>query len=264
MKGSSVEKKKDKRRRTSTPSKYVPSNKKGYGWLWGLLVVIVVAAIVAVGIYMGVKSNRDSENGADIAIKHSSVKVTENYIEFRSNNAKKDAKIIELFEDPRCPGCSELEKMHGAELADAIQSDQVVLRLRLMDFLNSQGASQYSTRANAALITVALTGDAESAFRFHSILWHTAPAEGGGVPEPTNAELAEKAKMAGAKGETLSQIKSGNFGSMRAATMGRVNLKVLNERMDGKGGTPAAFMNGGQIDLSRPDWVTSLYTTNKK
>ena len=259
-----MEKKKDKRRRTSTPSKYVPSNKKSYGWLWGLLVVIVVAAIVAVGIYMGVKSNQDSQNGSDVAIKDSSVKVTENYIEFRSNNAKKDAKILEMFEDPRCPGCSELEKMHGAELADAIHSNQVVLRLHLMDFLNPQGTTQYSTRANAALPTVALTGDAESAFRFHSILWHTAPPEGAGVPEPTNAELAEKAEMAGVKGEVISKIKSGDVDTMRAATMGRANLKALNDRMDGQGGTPAAFLNGKHIDTSRPDRATSLYSAEKK
>lgn len=259
-----MEKKKEKRRRTSTPSKYVPSNKKNYGWLWGLLVVLVVAAIVAVGIYMGVKNNNDSENGSNIAIKDASVKVTDNYIEFRSNTAKKDAKILEVFEDPRCPGCSELEKMHGAELADAIESDQVVLRLHLMDFLNPQGTTQYSTRADAALVTVALTGDAESTFRFHSILWHTAPPEGAGVPEPTNAELADKAKMAGVRDDVVSKIEAGEFDTMRAATMGRANLKTLNKRMNGEGGTPAAFVNGKAIDTSNPDWVTSLYSSDKK
>lgn len=263
MKGSSVEKKKNKRR-ASAPSKYVPSTKKNYGWLWGLLVIVVVAVIIGVGIHMGVKSKDDSADGADITLKNSVVNVSDDYIEFRSKDAKKDAKVVELFEDPRCPLCSELEKTYGKQMADAIESNQVILHVHLMDFLNQSGKTQYSTRANAALVTAALTGDAESAFRFHSILWHTAPAEGQDTVEPSDEDLADKAKRAGIKGDALDKIKSGQYDTMRASKMGNDNMKDLGKRLGKDSGTPAVFTDGKRIDTQKSYWVTSLYSEEKK
>ena len=107
---------------------------------------------------------------------------------------------VDIFEDPLCPYCAQLEQTFGQELAQAMDEGRIAVRSHMLDFLNAASASgDYSTRAIAATQCVADTGDGIAYSKFHSVLFspEQQPAEKGSS-DHTNAELAALAKDAGA------------------------------------------------------------------
>lgn len=164
------------------------------------------------------------------------------------------AKTIEIFEDPLCPACGQLEKIYGQELAQQIDQGKIAVRYRMVNFLDPRSRSKdYSTRAVAANECVAQAGDGPIYSKFHSLLFTTSqPSEGGS--DHDNAELASIAKQAGAADDVAKCITSGD----RADT-GRAHaeaaLKALGDALKGPQATPSVFIDGKKVDVNNDNWV---------
>ncbi|WP_405484695.1 DsbA family protein [Nocardia sp. NBC_00511] len=157
------------------------------------------------------------------------------------------AKTVEIFEDPLCPACGQLEKTHGQELAQALDQGKISVRYRLVNFLDrNSGSKDYSTRAVAANECVAQAGDGPIYSKFHSLLFTTdQPAEGGS--DHNNQELASIAKQAGAGDDVAKCITSGD----RADTA-RGHAETA---LKGLPGTPAVFIDGKKVDTGNDNWL---------
>ncbi|WP_369638777.1 DsbA family protein [Nocardia sp. JMUB6875] len=235
-------------------SKHTPqpvSSKTTYA-LAGLAVVVVVAIVAA--LYLWNRGGGDEvRNDGYGPVRDPGVSVA-----LDSDGAivlgKPNAKTIDIYEDPLCPACGQLEKIYGQEIAQQIDLGKIAVRYRLVNFLDSRSKSKdYSTRAIAANECVAQAGDGPVYSKFHALLFTTEqPSEGG--TDHDNKELAAIAKQAGASDDVAKCITAGERTDTGRAHA-EASIKALEELVGKKWGTPSVFIDGKKIDVNNKTWV---------
>lgn len=226
-------------------------------YIFGGLAVLVIAVLVIGGVIW--QNDRSKPRNAG----YGGVQNSEVQVAIQDNGVvllgRPDANTtIDLFEDPLCPYCAELENRNGQELAQAVDEGRVAVRYHILNFLNRLSASgDYSTRGVAALQCVAATGNAVAYSEFHAALFSPGkqPKENGSS-DHSNEELAQIAKDAGASDDAARCITSGARVDQAAADAeaGRQALAA-----SGATGTPAVIENGTVIDaLGNENWVSQL------
>jgi protein-disulfide isomerase len=166
-------------------------------------------------------------------------------------------KIVDIFEDPLCPFCGEMERKFGQEIARGIDDGKFAVRYHLMNFLNLASASKdYSTRAIAATQCVAAFGDGVTYAAFHAKLYSPdiQPKEKADK-DYTNEQLAALARSEGASEEAIKCIAEGArvADAEKSAAASSKALEAV-----GGTGTPSAFLNGQALDLQDGAWVVKL------
>lgn len=239
-------------------AKYNPqptSSKATY--IVGGLAIVVIAALVVWGVMASVEKD-EPRNAGYGAVQNSAVQVTMEDAGVVRLGLPEVTNTIDVFEDPMCPFCAELEAKHGQEVSQAVDEGKFAVRYHILNFLNRLSASgDFSTRAVAASQCVAETGDAIAYSTFHGELFSPAnqPAENG-KSDLSNEDLANLAKDAGANDAAVACITSGERMEQAAADAetGRAALAA-----SGATGTPAVVHNGQVIDaLGNPDWVAQV------
>lgn len=226
-------------------------------YIVGGLAIVVIAALVIGGILL-TKSSDEPRNAGYGAVQNSAVQVTMEDAGVVRLGLPDVTNTIDMFEDPMCPFCAQLEEKHGQEVAQAVDEGKLAVRYHILNFLNRLSASgDYSTRAVAASQCVAQTGDAIAYSKFHGELFSPAnqPPENG-KSDLSNEDLAKLAKDAGANEAAVNCITSGERMQQAAADAetGRAALAA-----SGATGTPAVIHNGQDIDaLGNPDWVSQV------
>ncbi|MEC3916292.1 DsbA family protein [Nocardia sp. CDC160] len=164
------------------------------------------------------------------------------------------AKTIDIYEDPLCPACGQLEKIYGQEIAQQVDLGKIAVRYRLVNFLDSRSKSKdYSTRAVAANECVAQAGNGPAYSKFHSLLFTTdQPSEGG--PDHDNKDLADIAKQAGAPDDAAKCITSGDRADT-ARAHAESALKSLTDKLNGRAATPAVYIDDKKVDVNNENWV---------
>ncbi|MCU1642499.1 MAG: serine/threonine protein kinase [Nocardia sp.] len=167
---------------------------------------------------------------------------------------KSGVKTIDVYEDPLCPACGQLEKTYGQEIAKQVDEGKLAVRYRLVNFLDSRSRSKdYSTRAVAASECVAQAGDGPAYGKFHTLLFTTKQPEEGG-PDHSNQDLATIAKDAGATDDTLKCITTADRLDS-ARNHAEAAMKALTAASGGGAATPSVFINDKKIDVTKNDWV---------
>ncbi|MFC9837115.1 DsbA family protein [Rhodococcus sp. NPDC127530] len=242
----------------SSKNKYNPQPESSRStYILGGLAVLVIAVLVIGGVIW--QSNRSKpRNDGYGGVQNSEVQVAlqdDGVVRLGRPDA---ATTVDLFEDPMCPYCAELENKNGQELAQAIDDGKVAVRYHILNFLDQLSASgDYSTRAVAASECIAESGDALAYSAFHAALFSPSnqPKENGSS-DHTNEELAQIAGDAGASDAAAQCITTGaKVEQARAhAEAGRQALAA-----SGATGTPAVVEDGTVIDaLSNENWVSQL------
>ncbi|MBW4778095.1 DsbA family protein [Rhodococcus fascians] len=167
-------------------------------------------------------------------------------------------RVIDIYEDPMCPFCSDLEVKHGQELAQKIDDGVVSVNYHLINFLDASSASgDYSTRAVAASHCVAATENARVYSGFHAALFDPEfQPEEGSDSDRTDAELAELATSNGASDIAVECITTGaqRDAAVADATTGRDALAASGAR-----GTPGVLVDGQVVDaLGDSEWLAAV------
>lgn len=227
------------------------------------LAVLWVAATLVLSVS---GCSRDIVGSAEGDLNPPLVQITKD--EFGIRAGLEDAPVqLELYTEPQCTHCADLQKDFGDQFAYYIGAGQLALTYRPLTFLDDEAAQGHSARVVNAMFTVAAPGGAEGTTaitgrlfqRFVSELWaHQQP----GTPGPTDQELAELAREAGIPELQSGRIETGSEAKTddELRQMGATNFEFLYEVDPVNTGTPTVFdlTSGEKLDIYDNDWLAKL------
>ncbi|SNT32829.1 DsbA family protein [Rhodococcoides kyotonense] len=221
------------------------------------LVVVVVVVVVAILWQRGDDAPRNDGYGS---VNNPAVELTvldDGVVQLGRPGA---ATTVDLFEDPMCPFCGQLEVKHGQELAQKIDDGVLTVRYHMVVLpgLDAVSASKnYSSRAVAASHCVAESENAVVYSAFHAGLFSAdfQPEENADT-DRSDSELADLARSSGASDTTVDCITSGAL-TEQAATDAATGREAL--AATGASGTPGVVVDGTVVDALRDSgWVESI------
>jgi len=169
---------------------------------------------------------------------------------------------IEIYTEPQCNHCADLQHDFGDELAYYIAVGQLEVTYRPMTFLDDKTGGYSGQVSNALFLATEKAGSPKVSAtgtqfqRFVETVWaHQRP---GGEP-PTGEELQDFAKKAGMPDAVADNIKGGGS-AVNVKDMDDTNFEFLYEIDSMEMGTPTVYdlANGEKLDIYDNDWLTKL------
>lgn len=157
--------------------------------------------------------------------------------------------VLSMYEDFLCPFCGKFERQFGPTVSQLIADGSVAADYYMVAILDSSRNQHYSSRAGGAAYCIAdddTAPDMPTFKRFHAALYAKQPSELGPT-FPTNAQLAETARQAGATDTAVACIQQGSHAELSAGLSDATNVNA----------TPTVRINGEDYDLSTPDALAS-------
>jgi hypothetical protein len=220
-----------------------------------VLAVVLSLALVATG------CSRQITGTAQVDPNQPSTSITKDNFGIRAGS--EDAPVqLELYTEPQCSHCADLQADFGDQLAYYIGIGQLAVTYRPLTFLDQQPGGHSAHVANA-LFAAATPGGPEGggisarAFqRFVEDLW--AHQDIGG-PGPSDDEMADMAKSVGIPAAQVDAVKSG-VSAVDTKAMDDINFEFLFEIDQVSTGTPTVYdlKKEQKIDIYDNDWLSKL------
>jgi hypothetical protein len=174
---------------------------------------------------------------------------------------------IELYTEPQCDHCEELQSSYGADIEHYINLGQLAVTYRPVTFLDTPSTDHHSARvANALFLAVGApesTNEANMSSgpefqRFVEDLWaHQEP----GGPGPTDEEMARMAGESGMPDDVAGRIRDGDSADdVDIDEMAAYNYGALVGIDPIATGTPTVYDLNTQekVDVHDKDWLDNL------
>ena len=195
------------------------------------------------------------------------VEVTQDHFGIRAGLA--DAPVqLELYTEPQCTHCAELQKDFGDQFAYYIGTGQLAITYRPLTFLDTPATDGHSGRVANALFTASAPGGVpgdpiyttgRQFQRFVEQLWANQQP---GSTGPNDEELADLAREADVPGFQAHQIEQGALEKSTddLAEMESTNFEFLYQVDPVNTGTPTVFnlRAGKLVDTYDNDWLSRL------
>ncbi len=193
-----------------------------------------VVLLLMLGIGYAVQANRDTTGQAATP----PAGVVDDYAVPRGDPSA--PVTVTVYEDFMCPFCGQFEAASKDTLDKYVGDGDVQVQYRVLSFLDrASDGSDYSTRAMNALGVVLDTAGADTAVRFHDLLYDQQPAEG--TAGPSDDELVALAVRAGAvESEVSGPIKDRKFEQW-------VQNATDQSSQDGVSSTPTVLVDGEKL-----------------
>lgn len=233
-----------------------PNSKNGAGFLWGVVALLLVAAVVIGYIVIsgrGAKTEALAESAEDVSME---VSADGDVFTLKSASATADTPQVDLYEDFSCPHCAELEEATGDEMKNAIEAGDLVVNIRPLNFLDGQqdpaSNEGHSTKAAAATAVLAEAGDANAYWNLRKYLFTN-------QQDVANTwqfeDFAEAAKAFGASDDEVSSIESAEISS--GQTIAADNYDRLND-LTGSVSSPRILIDGKDYEGDLNTWVSEV------
>lgn len=231
-----------------------PNRKGGNAFIWAIVAVIAIAALV-IGLIV---TNGKSQRAA--AVRENMIDMSGITVEWAEDDnvihlvgANPDAPTGQLFDDFSCGYCAQLHEETDAEMVEALKAGDINVDLHPMVF-QDRGIEGHSTLSLAAMLSLISHGDMDQAFSLRDYLYLNQQASA----RYSNDDLADLAADYGASDEAVSDIRDGAF-IEKAKEVGATNLK-LQEDETGEAWTPRVWIDGKDAEEfgDREAWVTTL------
>ncbi|MCT7658423.1 DsbA family protein [Mycobacterium deserti] len=163
---------------------------------------------------------------------------------------------IEIFTEPQCTHCADLQADFGDQLAYYIRVGQLKVTYRPLTFLDTSADGHSAKVANAMFLSAG--GDATGAQfqRFVQDLWEHQEPYG---PGPSDQEMADMAMSAGMSSDVATRI-AGGESAVNIADMDDANFQYLMEIDTLDTGTPTVYdpVTDEKLDIYDNDWLIKL------
>ena len=166
-------------------------------------------------------------------------------------------KKIEIYTEPQCNHCADLQHDFGDQLAYYIAVGELEVTYRPMTFLDDKTGGYSGQVSNALFLAAEKPAATGTQFqRFVEHVWeHQRP---GGTP-PTKDELHEYATKAGMSDSVAKRISEGGS-AVNTKEMDDANFEFLYEIDSTAMGTPTVYDldKGEKLDIYDNDWLKKL------
>ncbi|MDF2828750.1 MAG: protein-disulfide isomerase [Mycobacterium sp.] len=206
--------------------------------------VVVIAVAVVLTIVLNAKDKPAAGDAKSIRVASANVVTKEGTTEPKA--------VLSLYEDFLCPVCGRFEQQFGPTISSLVASGAIATDYYMVAILDRPANQNYSSRAAAAAYCVAdedKTPNKEAFSRFHAALYAQQPSEVG-TNFPTDEQLIETARQAGAGGSVPECINSGRYTKMTEGLAGAVEINA----------TPTVRINGEEFEYSTPDALVAKIT----
>ncbi|TDO08134.1 protein-disulfide isomerase [Mycobacterium sp. BK086] len=167
---------------------------------------------------------------------------------------------IEIYTEPQCDHCADLQKDFGDELSRYMNLGQLVVTYRPLTFLDDKPGG-YSDRVSNAMFLAAGPKTSAKAFQaFVQDLW--GHQERRGSKGPTDTEIADMAHESGVAPAAVDAMRAGKP-ALDLIEMADTNFEYLYEIDPISTGTPTVFdlTNNEKIDIYDNNWLSKLMST---
>jgi len=219
------------------------ASKGGNGFLWGIIAILVIAA-VAIGFIV---YNNQKHKVDNISLPNDEVKVKmtakDSIVTLEAENAGDNVPTVEVFEDFSCHYCAQLETASSDDVKKALEDGKVKVKFRFLNFLDRGDESGPSTRGAAVAWAVAKTGDVDAFWNLHRLMME----EQSTVTRQWEwDELANAADKMGVDGGVVEKIRDKSVKD-EGAKISRENDKEVEKR-EGDVSSPLLYKNGKRFD----------------
>jgi protein-disulfide isomerase len=223
-------------------------------------VVIITMALLMVGVGCATRVAGTAESDPN----KPPLSVSEDGYGIVAGFANAPAKI-EIYIEPQCSHCADLQADFGDQLAYYIAVGQLEVTYRPMTFLDDQTGGYSGQVSNALFLATENAGSPDvkangTEFqRFVEALWaHQRP---GGKP-PTGDELQDMANKARMPDAVVQNIKAGGS-AVNVKEMDDANFEFLYEIDATNVGTPTVYdlANDEKLDIYDNDWLNKLVSS---
>lgn len=227
-------------------------NEKGSGFLWALLVVLLLA-VALVG-YI-VISGKDAKTDVFVDREQENVsfdlKYEDNATVLKSSKAGDSTPTVDLYEDFSCPACAKLAEFTDADMKKAIEDGKLIVKVHSLNFLDRGSTDGQSSRAGAAAQRIAQAGDAKNYWNFRAALM----AEQANLSGWGDAEFARAAEKMGVADDVVKKISEGGEKHEDYVKSAEAATKKLEGEI-GKVSSPHVIYNGKDVPLD--NWVATV------
>jgi hypothetical protein len=162
---------------------------------------------------------------------------------------------LEIFCEPQCPHCAELESTYGDPIATGLASGRLAVTYRWLTFLDDKHHNDVSARVSNALFSAADPTTPAMAYQalVQDLYRHQSP------DGPNNDDIAAMARESGVPEVVADRIAAGNQ-PVDAAALNDANRARLNEENPQDPGTPTIYNLNTKsvVDLQDPGWLDEL------
>jgi protein-disulfide isomerase len=162
---------------------------------------------------------------------------------------------LEVFCEPQCPHCAELESTYGDRLAGDVASGRLAVTYRWLTFLGDKRHNDVSARVSNALFVAADPATSPTAYQaFVQDLYRHQSSDG-----PSTADIAAMARESGIAEAVADRIAAGDY-VVDTAALNDANGARLEQVDPQNPGTPTVYdlKANKVVDIQEPGWLDDV------
>lgn len=240
----------------STKKVQNPNQSSNTGFIWAIIAVVVIAAIVIGYIVFNGRSQKAAEM-AENMVNVEGVEMTYNKddgtVILTAAEGGEEAPRAEVIEDFSCSYCAQLAQETDEQMLQEIQDGDLEVAIRGVNFLDRSEVGN-STRVLAAVLATADSGDLDLYWNFRKTMMDNQQDI---YNQWSDDQFADLAESYGADSATVDAIRNAEYID-EATEVGQTNADYLNEQT-GNVSSPRVLVDGQDVPVANiNDWIDEV------